>query len=349
MAGSVRCCCNDWGMARRGGPVHVVTNRRRGASGREYITHLLRRTYREGGKVRNETVGNLSHLPEELVELVRRWLAGERFLVGVEEFEVARSLPHGQVAAVLGMARRLGLVRLLDRSLSPERSRVLAMVCQQVLAPGSKLACTRALAQSTLAEELAVEGVDADQLYGALDWLLERQQRIEGRLARRHLGDGSHVLYDVSSSYFEGRSCPLLALGYSRDGRRGMPQIVYGLLCDHEGRPVAVEVFPGGVHDDKTLPAQIEKLRARFGLTTLVLVVDRGMATKANLATLAAEPGLGWITALKAPPGRRCSSPTNSRRSTPTRSPKPNARRRRNGRHRRNAPPAATAATASPA
>jgi transposase len=292
-------------MARRGGPVHVVTNRRRGASGREYVTHLLRRTYREGGKVRNETVGNLSHLPEELVELVRRWLAGERFLVGVEEFEVARSLPHGHVAAVLGMARRLGLARLLDRQPSPERSRVLAMLCQQVLAPGSKLACARALAQSTLAEGLAVEGVDADQLYAALDWLGERQQRIEARLSRRHLGDGSHVLYDVSSSYFEGRSCPLLALGYSRDGRRGMPQIIYGLLCDHEGRPVAIEVFPGGVHDDKTLPAQIAKLRARFGLTTLVLVVDRGMATKANLQTLAAEPGIGWITALKAPQVKR--------------------------------------------
>src|SRR5256712_5413858 len=228
MAGSVRCCCNDWGMARRGGPVHVVTNRRRGASGKEYVTHLLRRTYREGGKVRNETVGNLSHLPEELVELVRRWLAGERFLVGVEEFEVARSLPHGQVAAVLGMARRLGLARLLDRAPSPERARVLAMVCQQVLAPGSKLACTRALAQSTLAEELAVEGVDAGQLYAALDWLLERQQRIEARLAPRHLGEGSHVLYDVSSSYFEGPSSPLPAPGYSRDGRRGTIQIISG-------------------------------------------------------------------------------------------------------------------------
>src|SRR6266702_3131652 len=305
MAGSVRCCCNDWGMARRGGRVHVVTNRRRGAGGKQYVTHLFCRSFRAGGKVGNETVWPLSHLPEELVELVRRWLAGERFLVGVEEFEVARSLPHGQVAAVLGMARRLGLARLLDRAPSPERWRVLAMVCQQVLAPGSKLACTRALGQSTLAEELAVEGVDADQLYAALDWLGERQQRIEGRLARRHLAEGSHFLYDVSSSYFEGRSCPLLALGYSRDRRRGSLQIVYGLLCDHEGRPVAIEVFPGGLHDDKTLPAQIAKLRGRFGLTTLVLVVDRGMATRANLATLAAEPGLGWITALKAPQVKR--------------------------------------------
>ena len=281
--------------------MHVVTNRRVGASGKEYVTHLLRRTYREGGKVRNETVGNVSHLPEELVELVRRWLAGERFLTSVEAFEVERSLPHGHVAAVVAMARALELPRLLDRQPSPQRARVLAMVCQRMLQPGSKLACTRALAQSTLAEELAVAGVDTDDLYGALDWLLERQPAIEARLARRHLAEGAHVLYDVSSSYFEGRTCPLLALGYSRDGRRGSLQSVYGLLCDHEGRPVAIEVFEGGVHDDKTLPTQIEKLRVRFGLKTVVLVIDRGTVTKANPDALAAEQGVGWITALKAP------------------------------------------------
>jgi transposase len=266
-----------------------------------YEAHLLRRSYREGGKVRNETLANLSRLPAETIELVRRSLRGEQFLSAADGFEVERSLPHGHVAAVLGMARRLELARLLDRQPSPERSRVLAMICQQLLAPGSKLACTRALGQSTLAEQLAVEGVDADELYSALDWLGERQERIEARLARRHLAEGGQVLYDVSSSYFEGRTCPLLALGYSRDGRRGMLQIIYGLLADRQGRPVAIEVFPGGLHDDKTLPAQIEKLRRRFGFTTLVLIVDRGMATKANLATLAADPGIGWITALKAP------------------------------------------------
>jgi hypothetical protein len=288
-------------MARRGGRVHVVTNRRVGTSGKEYVSHLLRRTYREGGKVRNETVGNISHLPEELVELVRAWLRGERFLVSVEAFEVERSLPHGHVAAVLAMARQLGLPRLLDRAASRERALALAMLCQRVLEPGSKLACTRQLARSTLAEELALGGVDVDELYAALDWLLARQPAIEGRLARRHLGEGAHVLYDVSSSYFEGRSCSLLAFGYSRDGRRGSLQIVYGLLCDHEGRPIAIEVFAGGVHDDKTLPVQIEKLRRRFDLSTVVLVIDRGMVTKANLEALAAEPGIGWITALKAP------------------------------------------------
>ena len=283
----------------------MVTNRRVGANGREYVTHLLRRTYREGGKVRNETVGNISHLPEELVALVRAWLRGERFLVSLEAFEVERSLPHGHVAALLAIARELELARLLDRERSPQRQRALAMICQGVLRPGSKLACTRALSQSTLAEELEVEGVDADALYAAMDWLLERQPAIEARLARRHLREGTHVLYDVSSSYFEGRSCSLLAFGYSRDGRRGSLQIVYGLLCDPQGRPIAIEVFAGGVHDDKTLPAQIEKLRGRFGLQTVVLVIDRGMVTKANLEALAAEQGVGWITALKAPQVKR--------------------------------------------
>src|SRR5438552_5378586 len=288
------------GVAGRGKGLHVVTTRRE-YKGRVYEAHLLRRRYREGGKVKNETLASLWRLPRETIELVRRSLRGEQFLSAVDGFEVGRSLPHGHVVAVLGMARRLELARLLDRQPSPERARVLAMICQQVLAPGSKLACTRALGQSTLAEELAVEGVDADQLYAALDWLGERQEAIERRLARRHLVEGSHVLYDVSSSYFEGRSCPLLALGYSRDGRRGSLQIIYGLLCDREGRPVAIEVFPGGLHDDRTLPAQIEKLRERFGFSTLVLIVDRGMTTKANLETLAAAEGIGWITALKAP------------------------------------------------
>lgn len=281
----------------------MVTNTiRRGD--RVYTATLLRRSYREGGKVKKETLANLSHLPDELIELIRRHLRGERFLAACDAFEVCRSLPHGHVAAVLAMARALELARLFDRHPSRQRSLVLAMVCQRVLAPGSKLACTRRLCQSTLAEELALGEVDADELYAALDWLLARQEQIEGRLARRHLAEGSHVLYDVSSSYFEGRTCSLLAFGYSRDGRPGSLQIVYGLLCDCEGRPIAIEVFEGGVHDDKTLQAQIAKLRARFRLRTVVLVIDRGMVTKANLEALAAEP-VGWITALKAPQVRK--------------------------------------------
>jgi transposase len=283
--------------------MHVVTNTiRRGE--REYTSVLLRRSYREGGKVRKETLANLSHLPPETIELVRRSLRGERFLAATEAFTVERSLPHGHVAAVLAVARRLELARLLERAASKERERALAMICQRVLEPGSKLACTRQLAQSTLAEELAVEGADADDLYAALDWLGQRQGRIEARLARRHLEEGELVLYDVSSSYFEGRTCPLARRGYSRDQRRGSLQIVYGLLCDREGRPIAVEVFEGSLHDDKTLPAQVEKLGERFGLRRLVLCLDRGMVTEANLEALRGE-GIAWISALKAPQVRK--------------------------------------------
>src|SRR3954469_7896563 len=189
------------------------------------------------GKVKKETLANLSHLPDELIELIRGALAGRRYLDSEAAFAIERSLPAGHVGAALAMARRLELGRLLDRAPGRERDLCLAMICQQTLAPGSKLATVRALSQSTLGDELAVVGADEDELYGALDWLLERQVRIEDRLARRHLTNGELVLYDVSSSYFEGRSCPLAKLGYSRDGRRGTPQIVYGLLCDPPRRP----------------------------------------------------------------------------------------------------------------
>jgi DDE family transposase len=286
------------------GPFHVVTTRRQGKH-REYVAHLLRRSYREGGKVKKETVANLSHLPDEVIELIRRALRGEQFVGFDEQFAIERSLPAGHVAAVLEMARRLELARLLDRAPSPERDLCVAMICQRVLSPASKLATARALAQSTLASELGVEGADEDDLYAALDWLGERQARIEDRLARRHLIDGELVLYDVSSSYLEGRCCPLAELGYSRDGRRGTLQITYGLLCDRAGRPVCVEVFSGSVGDDKTLPAQLEKLRRRFALRRVVVVFDRGMVTKANLAALADGEDLDWITALKAPQVKR--------------------------------------------
>lgn len=265
------------------------------------MTHLLRRSYREGGRVRNETVGNISHLPEELVELVRAGLRGEPVGVVSEAFAIERSLPAGHVNAALSMAKRLELARLLDRQPSRERDLVLAMVCQRAIAPMSKLATVRAFSQSTLADELGVADADEDDLYEAMDWLLERQERIEDRLARRHLGEGELVLYDVSSSYFEGRTCELAKLGYSRDRKRGTLQIVYGLLCDKPGRPIAVEVFSGELHDDKTLPSQVYKLKQRFGLSRVVVVSDRGMVTRANLELLAATAGAGWITALKAP------------------------------------------------
>ena len=280
--------------------MHVVTNTvRRGD--KEYTSTLLRRSYREGGRVHKETLANLSHLPADAIDAVRRILRGE-VLVGAEEaFAIERSLPAGHVRAALSMVRRLELARLLDRQPSRERDLCLAMICQQALRPGSKLAAVRALSQSTLGDELGVAGASEDELYDAMDWLLERQERIEDRLAHRHVRDGELVLYDVSSSYFEGRSCPLAKLGYSRDGKRGTLQIIYGLLCDRPGRPIAVEVFSGELHDDKTLPAQIHKLKTRFGLQTVIVVADRGMVTKANLQLIADTEGIGWITALKAP------------------------------------------------
>ena len=280
--------------------MHVATIKRVHGE-REYVSHLVRRSVREGKRVRHVTVANVSKLPAAAIEALRRALAGEALVAAGELFATERSLPHGHVRAVMALARTLGLARLLDRAPSRERSLALAMIVQRLLAPGSKLACTRQLSQSTLAEELELGAVDADELYAALDWLGERQDRIEARLARRHLAEGTLVLYDVSSSYFEGRSCPLLGRGYSRDRRRGSLQIIYGLVCDPDGRPIAIEVFAGGMHDHQTLLAQVEKLRHRFGLRTVVLVVDRGMVTEANLEALRDEQGIAWISALKAP------------------------------------------------
>ena len=280
--------------------MHVSTTTRRSGD-REYTATLLRRSYRQDGKVKKETLANLSHLPPDAIDAIRRVLAGERLMSLDDAFEIERSLPAGHVNAALAMARRLELPKLLDRSACRERDLCLAMILGRVICPGSKLGTVRTLVQSTLASELCVESADEDDLYLAMDWLLERQDRIEDRLAGRHLADGEMVLYDVSSSYFEGRTCPLAKLGYSRDGKGGLPQIIYGLLCDNDGRPVAVEVFTGELHDDKTLPSQIVKLKDRFGLSGIVVVADRGMVTKANIELLAEAPGVDWITALKAP------------------------------------------------
>jgi transposase len=285
---------------RHQGAMHVVTNTfRRGD--REYTSTLLRRSYREDGKVKKETLANLSHLPPAAIDALRRVLAGETLLSADEAFEIEASLPAGHVNAVLIMARRLGLAQLLDARSSRRRDLCMAMILSRVICPGSKLSTVRTLGQSTLASELGVDGVDEDDLYAAMDWLAGRQARIEDQLAKRHLRDGEMVLYDVSSSYFEGRACPLGKLGYSRDGQRNLPQIIYGLLCDQEGRPVSIEVFSGEVHDDKTLPAQIAKIKDRFGLQQVTVVADRGMVTKANIETLSSTEGVSWITALKAP------------------------------------------------
>jgi Transposase DDE domain len=285
-------------VSTRGGAVHVATTRRH-YKDRVYETHLLRRSYREGGKVKTETVGNLSHLPPELIDLVRRGLAGERFLPAAG-MEIRRSLPHGHVAAALGALRATGLERLIDARRSRQRDLVVGMIVARLLAPGSKLATARRLSQTTLGATLGIEGATEDELYAALDWLGARQARIEARLAARHLEPGGLVLYDLSSSYVEGSHCPLARLGYSRDGKKGTLQIEYGLLTDTAGRPVAVEVVPGNTGDPATVAGAVDKLRVRFDLERVVLVGDRGMLTSARIETLRAA-GLDWISALRGP------------------------------------------------
>jgi len=279
--------------------VHVATTRRH-YKGKTYETHLLRRSYREGGKVRTETLGNISHLPPELIELVRRGLRGEHFVPAADALEITRSLPHGHVAAVLGTLRTLELERLIERRPSRERDLVTAMIVARLLTPGSKLATSRRWTQSTLADTLGVAEADEDELYGAMDWLLERQDRIEAGLAERHLAPDGLVLYDLTSAVVEGRHCPLARRGYSRDGRAGSLQVEFGLVTDAVGRPVAVEVVPGDTADPATVPAVIERLRDRFDLADVVLVGDRGMLTSARIDGLR-EAGLGWISSLRAP------------------------------------------------
>ena len=287
-------------MPSRTGKVHVATTSRT-YKGKLYQSHLLRRTFRVGSQVRHETLGNISHLPPDLIDLIRRSLGGEKFLPASQAFLVERNLPHGHVQAILGSMRRLGLDSLLASKPSRQRDLVLAMIAERLLYPCSKLATTRLWHTTTLAEELKVAEATEDDLYQALDWLLARQAHIEKKLAQRHLHDGSLVLYDVSSSYYEGHTCPLARLGHNRDGKRGLPIIVYGLLTDNQGRPVAINVYPGNTGDPTTVPDQVEKLRQRFGLSRVVLVGDRGMLTEPQIGTLKQHPGLGWISALRGP------------------------------------------------
>ena len=270
---------------------------------------LLREGWREGGKVKKRTLANLSKWPKAKVDALRRVLKNEPLVGREEAFDIARSRPHGHVAAVLGTLKRLRLGRLIGPQRSPERDRVVAMIVARVLDPGSKLATARNLAEATagdsLADALGLGAVDEDDLYAAMDWLLKRQARIERALARRHLEEGALVLYDLTSAYLEGRKCPLAKRGHSRDGKRGKLQIEFGLLCDAEGRPVAVEVFPGNAADPATVGAQIEKLRSRFGLSKVVLVGDRGMLTEARIREEVKPAGLDWIGALRGPAIRK--------------------------------------------
>ena len=269
--------------------------------GREYVSWLLRNSYREGGKVKKQTLANLSHLPEPIIELVRRGLAGEAFVPAGAALTITRSLPHGAVAAVLGTWRRLGLEPLIERRRSRQRDLVTAMIVARVLAPASKLASVQRFGQTTLGAALGVDDATLDEAYAALDWLLERQPKIEAALAGRHLAAGSLVLYDLTSSYVTGRHCELAAFGYFRDHRRDRQQIVFGLMTDAVGRPIAVEAFPGNTADPATVEVQLDKLQARFGLSQVVLAGDRGMLTSARIERLRARGGLGWISCLRAP------------------------------------------------
>jgi len=267
---------------------------------------LLRESYRADGKIKKRTLLNLSNWSPPLVEGLRALLKGGTVLPpGQEAITIRRSLPHGHVAAVLGTLRRIGLDRLLGPAGNRCRDLVVAMIVARLIAPVSKLATAKALdpatAASSLGAVLGLGAVDEDELYTALDWLLERQPQIETALAKRHLKNGTLVLYDVSSSYFEGRCCPLGQLGYNRDGKHGKLQIVYGLLCAPEGCPVAIEVFAGDTGDPTTLATQIDKLKRRFELAHVVLVGDRGMITQARIEEDIKPAGLDWITALRAP------------------------------------------------
>jgi transposase len=267
---------------------------------------LLRESYREGGKVKNRTLANLSHWPPEKVDDLRRVLKGQSAKPDLTRaFEITRGLPHGHVAAVLGTAEKLGIPELIDPTPSRNRDLVLAMLVAAVIKPGSKLAIARGLraetATSSLGAVLGVACCDEDDLYEAMDWVLARKDLIENSLAARYLVNGTLVLYDVSSAAFEGRTCPLGKIGHARDGVKGRLQIVYGLLCSPNGVPIAIEVFDGNTADPKTLSAQIKKLKTRFGLARVVLVGDRGMLTSARIRDELRPAQLDWISALRAP------------------------------------------------
>ncbi len=285
-------------MASRTGTAHVVTTTRK-YKDTVYRTHLLRRSYREDGKVKNETLGNLSHLPDSVIDLIRRSLQGETFVPAGEAFEIASSRAHGHVQGVSLAMQRLGFASLLAAKPCRERELVLAMVASRIVSPATKLATTRLWHTSTLAEDFGVSDASEDDLYAAMDWLLAAQDRIQKKLAARHLKDDGLVLYDLSSSYFEGSHCPLAKLGYSRDGKRGTSQVNYGLLTDDRGCPVALSVYEGNTADSKTFLPQVKRMREEFGIQRMVMVGDRGMISQKAIDEMSEDSDVAWITALR--------------------------------------------------
>ena len=262
---------------------------------------LLRQGWRQGGKICKRTVANLSGWPSQQIDALRLLLKGEPMVSARQAFSVRRSLPHGHVEAILQAMDHLGVDRLIASRPSRQRSLVLGMIVQRLIDPASKLACTRSWHNTTLAQELQIQDAQVDELYQALDWLFARQRRIEKKLAQRHLREGCLALYDVTSSYYEGRCCTLARRGHNRDGKKNTLSIVYGLLTDSQGRPVSVQVYPGNTGDPTTVPDQVDKLRGSFGLARIVLVGDRGMLTQTRIEQLRAYPQLGWISALRSP------------------------------------------------
>jgi len=285
-------------MPARTGTAHVVTTTRK-YKDRVYHTHLLRRSYRDGDTVKNETLGNLSHLPDSLIEIIRRSLQGETFVPLSQAFEITRSRPHGHVQAVSAAMQRLGFASLIASQPSRQRDLVLAMVAARIVQPHTKLATTRWWHHTTLAEDFGVAQAGEDDLYAAMDWLLTRQDRVQKKLASRHLHEGGQVLYDLSSSYFEGSSCPLAKRGYSRDGKPGTLQVNYGLVTDARGCPVAVSVHEGNTADSTTFMPAVHKVRQDFGIEHMVMVGDRGMVSQKAIDEMRQTDGVGWITALK--------------------------------------------------
>src|SRR5680860_1453068 len=274
--------------------VDIVPNR----SSRPTI--LLRRTWRDDGRVRKATVGNITNdVTLEQALLLRRVLKGEPLVAPSDVFEILASKPEGHVQAVLKVMKRLGMEKLLASRPSKERALVMALIAYRVLNPKSKLATTRAWHSCTLPEELGVETASEDDVYSAMDWLVGRKDRIEKKLAARHLSEGTRVRFDLTSSYVEGEHCDLAEYGYDRDGKRGKKQINWGLLTDDDGRPVSLSVFPGSTSDSKTLLPQVETLQDRFGLASFILIGDRGMITGKHIQQFHATPGIDWITALK--------------------------------------------------
>jgi transposase len=285
-------------MARKPLSLHVDTIVRKHGD-KIYVSHLLRHSYRDGAAVRHRTVANLSHLPPHTLELVRRSLKGESFVLPGQAFRITHSKAHGHVHAVLTTLRKLGVETLLAARPCRERNIAVALIVARLLFPCSKLATPRMWQNTTLADELGVADAKTAEIYAALDWLGRRQAAIEEQLAARHLRQGGLVLYDVSSSFYHGKTCPLAKHGHDRDGKKGLPIIVYGLLTDELGRPVAIEVFAGNTADPATVPAQVDKLRDRFAIKRIVLVGDRGMLTQTRIDYLRQYPGLGWISALR--------------------------------------------------